>query len=284
MGDVSAVVVNYNAASVIGECIASLRAEGVAEVIVADNASADGSRAVVGDGAVWLPTGGNLGFGTGANRGAAASGGGGHLLICNPDLTLRPGAVQAMADVLDRDPGVGIVGPLIENLDGTTYPSPRVFPRLTDSIGHALFGLFKPDNPFTRRYKLLDLDRTRAQPDVEWVSGSCFMARRQAWDELGGFDESYFMFAEDMDLCWRARAAGWRIAFEPAAAVVHAEGVSRGSHPYRMIVEHHRSLLKFVSRTTTGWRQALLPLFAAGLAVRAGVAVADRRLRALRAR
>jgi N-acetylglucosaminyl-diphospho-decaprenol L-rhamnosyltransferase len=283
VADVSAVVVNYNAAGVLGDCIRSLHSEGVDDVVVADNASADDSRAIVGDAAEWLPTGGNLGFGAGANRGASAVSGP-YLLICNPDLTLQPGAVKAMAEVLDGDPGVGIVGPRIENLDGSTYPSPRVFPRLLDAVGHAVIGLFKPDNPYTRRYKLLDMDRTQAMADVEWVSGSCFMIRRTTWDGLGGFDESYFMFAEDMDLCWRARRQGWRVAFEPAAGVIHVEGVSRRHHPYRMIVQHHRSLLKFARRTTTGPARLLLPLFALGLAVRAALACGQRALHQLRAK
>jgi N-acetylglucosaminyl-diphospho-decaprenol L-rhamnosyltransferase len=283
VADVSAVVVNYNAAGVLGDCIRSLHSEGVDDVVVADNASVDDSRAIVGDAAEWLPTGGNLGFGAGANRGASAVSGQ-YLLICNPDLTLQPGAVKAMAEVLDGDPGVGIVGPRIENLDGSTYPSPRVFPRLVDAVGHAVIGLFKPDNPSTRRYKLLGMDRTQAMADVEWVSGSCFMIRRTTWDGLGGFDESYFMFAEDMDLCWRARRQGWRVAFEPAAGVIHVEGVSRRRHPYRMIVQHHRSLLKFAGRTTTGPARLLLPVFALGLAVRAALACGQRALHELRAK
>jgi N-acetylglucosaminyl-diphospho-decaprenol L-rhamnosyltransferase len=278
MPDVSAVVVNYNAASVIGDCLRSLRDEGVEEVVVADNASSDDSREVVGNAAVWLSNGANLGYGAGANRGAQATSGR-YLLVCNPDLTFQPGAVKAMAQVLDNDGGVGIVGPRIENLDGTTYPSPRVFPRLSDSIGHAVVGLVRPDNPWTRRYKLLDMDRTALVPSVDWVSGSCFMVRRSLWDELGGFDESYFMFAEDMDLCWRAGRRGWRVAFEPAATVVHVEGVSRRGHPYRMLALHHWSLLKFQARTLTGWRRALLPAIAAGLAVRAAAAIAQRALR-----
>ena len=111
---------------------------------------------------------------------------------------------------------------------------------------------------------------------MDWVSGACFVARREALDRLGGFDESYFMYSEDVDLCWRAWRAGWRVAYEPAAAVVHAQGASADQHPYRMIVAHHRSLLRFARRTTTGGRRALLPVVAAGLALRAALACAQR--------
>jgi N-acetylglucosaminyl-diphospho-decaprenol L-rhamnosyltransferase len=283
--DVGAVVVNFNAARVIGDCIESLRAEGVAEIVVTDNASADDSRQVVGDSAVWLPTGANLGLGGGANRGVAAlAPSTEYLLICNPDVILAPGAVKAMAAVLDADPAAGIVGPRVENPDGTVYPTPRIFPGMLDAVGHAFVGFVKPDNQFTRRYRMLDVDRSAPSPDVDWVSGSCFMARRAAWEQLGGFDESYFMYAEDVDLCWRAKAAGWRVAFEPAARVVHLQGHSTDQRAYRMIVRHHLSLWKFSARTVRGPQRALLPLVAVGLAVRAALACGQRAVRRLRNR
>ena len=278
MAEVSAVVVNYKAERVIGDCLRSLRSEGVAEIVVADNSPTHEARDVVADLAEWFPTGGNYGLGGGSNRGAQRTTGE-YVLCVNPDVTVEPGAVKAMAAVLENDPGVGIVGPLIENPDGTVYPSPRVFPGLLDSIGHAVIGLVKPENPFTRRYKMLDVDRTVPSADVDWVSGSCFLARRTAWDALGGFDESYFMYAEDLDLCWRAKQAGWRVAFEPAARVVHIQGHSTAQAAYRMIVQHHRSLWKFTYRTATGWQRALLPVVAVGLAVRAAAACGPRALR-----
>ena len=104
---------------------------------------------------------------------------------------------------------------------------------------------------------------------VDWVSGACFLVRRSAFEEVGGFDEAYFMYAEDVDLCWRLGRAGWRVAYVPAAEVTHLQGVSTDRHPYRMIVEHHRSLLRFAARSSEGWRRALLPLVALGIGARA---------------
>ena len=104
------------------------------------------------------------------------------------------------------------------------------------------------------------------------MSGACFLVRRSAFEEVGGFDEAYFMYAEDVDLCWRLGRAGWRAAYVPAAEVTHLQGVSTDPHPYRMILEHHRSLLRFAVRSSSGWRRALLPLVTVGLAVRAGLA------------
>ena len=282
---VSAVVVNYKARDLLLECVRSLRAEGVADVVVADNHSADGSEealAASDRSARFLDTGGNLGYGAAANRGAASATGD-YLLVCNSDVVVEPGAVKALSAVLDGDPQAGLAAPLLENLDGTLYPSPRTFPDLGVAAGHAFLGRVAPGNRFTRRYRMLDWDHGHAL-EAEWVSGACFLARRTAWEQLGGFDEAFFMYAEDVDLCWRAHRAGWTVVFEPAARVVHAQGVSTDLHPYRMIVEHHRSLLRFYRRTAAGAQVALLPVVGAGLVVRAGLMCGQRAVHAARAR
>ena len=274
---VSAVVVSYNARDHLVDCVRSLRAEGIADVVVPDNGSTDGSgEALAGSdpAARFLPTGGNLGYGSAANRGVAVAAGD-LVLVLNPDVVVEPGAVKALAAALDRDPRIGVAGPRIENPGGSVYPSARRFPSLGDSIGHAFLGLFLPRNRFTRRYRMLDWDHAEAS-EVDWVSGSCFLARRAAWDQVGGFDEGYFMYAEDVDLCWRMRGRGWTVAYEPAARVLHVQGVSADQRPYRMIVEHHRALFRFARRTSTGPRRALLPLVAAGLAARTVLACAQR--------
>lgn len=277
--DVSAVVVNYNARDHLLECLRSLRSEGVDDIVVADNASIDGSEDAVrqADPAVhYHQTGANLGYGTGANRAAARTDPSTRYLLCtNPDAVLQPGAVKAMVETLDARPEVAIVGPRIEEPDGTVYPSVRTFPSVPDAVGHAVFGMVKPDNPWTRRYRMLDADHSRAA-DVDWVSGACFLVRRRAWEQVRGFDEGYFMYAEDVDLCWRLRRAGWEVAFEPAARVVHVQGVSTDRHPYRMIAEHHRGLLRFAARSSRGRDRLLLPLMALGLVLRTPVAWAHR--------
>ena len=281
----SAVVVNYNARDHLVACVRSLRSEGVEEVVVADNSSVDGSGAALQSSdpqARFLPTGGNLGYGTAANMAAEVTTGEA-LLVCNSDVLVEPGALKSLTAALDADHRLAFVGPRIENSDGTLYPSPRTFPDLGVALGHAALGLVVPANRFTRRYRMLDWDHA-GPAEVEWVSGACFLARRDAWDLLGGFDESYFMYAEDVDLCWRARHAGWKVGFEPEARVVHAQGVSTDLAPYRMIVEHHRSLLRFYRKSTVGPAALLAPLVALGLAARAGVACAHRALTAARAR
>jgi len=277
------VVVNYESGPDLARCVADLRAAGLRELVAVDNGSTDGSLAAAVSAVPGLEAvspGGNLGYGAAVNRGVAATSSP-LLLVCNPDLEVPAGAVDALVVALESDPGIALVGPLIRTPDGDRYPSARRFPSLVDAAGHALLGLFVPDNRFTRNYQRSELDGAAAgvRP-VDWVSGACFLVRRAAFESVGGFDESYFMYAEDVDLCWRLGRAGWLVAYAPEAEVTHLQGRATDHHPYRMILEHHRSLLRFASRTSTGWRRALLPLVAVGVGVRAALACLARATKA----
>jgi N-acetylglucosaminyl-diphospho-decaprenol L-rhamnosyltransferase len=158
-----------------------------------------------------------------------------------------------------------------------------VVPRLRDAVGHGVFGLIRPRNQFTRRYRQLDADPDRPR-DVDWVSGATVWLRRSAVEGIGGWDEGYFMYAEDVDLCWRLRSAGWRIAFEPAGRVMHVQGASTKLRPNRMIVAHHRSLLRFAAKRWRGGRRILLVPAAVFLGARAAVLVLVRSVLRLRPR
>jgi N-acetylglucosaminyl-diphospho-decaprenol L-rhamnosyltransferase len=275
--DVGAVVVNYNGGRALADCVASLRADGVAEVVVVDNGSRDTSLQALRErdkDALWQAAGENLGYGRAANLGARSCRRP-YLLVCNPDLVVKPGTLARLVGLMDREPTVGITGPRLVNGDGTLYPSARAFPSLVDAVGHGLLGLFWPGNRFSRRYKLLDWDHGETRP-VDWVSGAFLVVRRDLWDAIDGFDPHYFMYLEDVDLCWRARQAGWQVVYEPAGEVVHLQGMSTDRRPYQMIVAHHRSLWRFAWRSTAGWRRALLPLIGVGLAARAVVACGSR--------
>ncbi|MCU4185705.1 glycosyltransferase family 2 protein [Acidiferrimicrobium sp. IK] len=278
-----AVVVNYNAAGHLGPCLASLRAAGATRVVVVDNGSTDDSAAVVAGAdpdATWMETGANLGYGKAANLAAAALDAD-HLVIANPDLVVGGHALRALRARLDAEPDLGIVGPRILNPDGSLYPSARTFPDMVDAIGHGLLGGVAPRNPFTRRYRLLDWDHSQPAR-VDWVSGACFLIRRTVWDRLGGFDPAYFMYLEDVDLCWRASKAGWAVGYEPAAEVVHVQGVSANQHPYRMLAAHHQSMWRFAWRSTEGPKRLALPVVAVGLAARLALSCAQHKIGAAR--
>ncbi len=267
----SAVVVNYRSAALTAACVASLRADGVGEVVVVDSAPGDDCEArLAGSGATFVGLDDNLGYGAAANAGVARASGEA-IVICNPDLVVVPGTVAALVATLDADPSLAAVGPRIDRPDGTRYPSARAFPSLADAAGHAFVGLATTRNPWSRRY--LRSDAEAAGP-VDWVSGAFMLVRRSAFEAVGGFDESYFMFLEDVDLCRRLRLAGWGVAYEPAGRVVHLEGASRESAPYRMIIAHHRSLLRYGWRAGSARERALFPLIAAGIAARTAALLA----------
>jgi N-acetylglucosaminyl-diphospho-decaprenol L-rhamnosyltransferase len=277
---VVAIVVNYNAARHLTTCLRSLDANGVDDVVVVDNGSVDASHQVARTAGVhWVPTGANLGYGRAANVGAATAPARAapYLLICNPDTDLDEGAVPALRAVLAAGPDLGLVGPRLSNPDGSLYPSARTFPDLVDAMGHGLFGMFSPRNRFTRRYRMLDWDHGR-RARVDWVSGACFLVRRSAWDQVGGFNPAYFMYMEDVDLCWRLKQSGWGVGYEPAARVLHVQGVSTNYHPYRMLAAHHLSMWRFAKSATVGPKRAALPLVAVGLVARFGAASVGHKL------
>jgi N-acetylglucosaminyl-diphospho-decaprenol L-rhamnosyltransferase len=279
---VAAVVVDHDTGPLLSGCVRSLLDDGVATVVVVENGAPGGAEAALGELLTDGPEGrvrvvrpgANLGYGAGVNRGLAALAAGSSpewVLVSNPDLEVHPGTLDALRRALEANPAWALVGPRIFTDAGEVYPSVRAFPSFTDAAGHALLAVFKPDNPFTKRY-----NPGTPEGDVVtgagWVSGSCFLARRSALEELGGFDESYFMYLEDTDLCWRAHHAGWGVGFAGTAAVTHIQGVSTARDPYRMMVAHHRSALRFTFRTTTGWRRLALPLAVLVLGARLAMA------------
>jgi len=277
-GRAAAVVVDFDAGDLLVECVTSLVSEGATPIVVVENGTPGPAAALLAHRDVDLQVsmidpGANLGYGSAANRGVAATGDARYVLVCNPDLRLHPGALGALVDVLDGEPAWGIVGPRILTPEGDPYPSVRRFPTPVDAVGHALLGLARPDNPFSRRYGRALEAAAGAEPRLaDWVSGSCMLIRRSAFEDLGGFDERYFMFAEDMDLCWRAHRSGWGVGFVPGAVVTHHQGVTTARRPYRMLVAHHRSAWRFACVSTQGWRRAGLPVAAMVLATRLGVA------------
>jgi N-acetylglucosaminyl-diphospho-decaprenol L-rhamnosyltransferase len=279
-GQIAAVVVDHDAGPLLAGCVSSLLEDGASPVVVVENGAAGSAAAALKSVPVDIVRPGrNVGFGAGVNRGLAALAGEETppewVLVCNPDLVVHTGALTAMRQALESEHAWALVGPRIFSETGEVYPSVRNFPSFADAAGHALLALFNPRNSFTLRYN----PGTPEGPAVTaagWVSGSCFLARRRALEELGGFDEAYFMYAEDMDLCWRAHDAGWGVGFAGTAEVTHVQGVSTARHPYRMMVAHHRSALRFTFRTTKGWRRAALPL--AVLVLGARIVIATLRL------
>jgi N-acetylglucosaminyl-diphospho-decaprenol L-rhamnosyltransferase len=272
----AAVVVNYESGDALTSCVGSLLADesagGPPEVVVVDNGSADGSvaalRAAYPAVTVVAP-GANLGYARAANLGAAATRAP-VVAVVNPDTEVEPGTAGALVARLQADDDLGAVGPKLHNPDGSRYPSARSAPSLADAVGHAVLGGVAPGNRFTRRYRQLDVDPDLAR-SVEWISGAAVWLRRDALDRIGGWDERFFLFFEDVDLCRRLERDGWRVAYEPTGHVVHEVGGSRAAAPVRSIVEHHRAAYQYADKWWHGPRRLLLPVAAAFLAARGAV-------------
>ena len=280
----SVVVVNYNSGDLLARCVASVLADASTgtppEVVVVDNASCDRSLQQLADdegdvAVVRSPR--NLGYAAAANLGIARTSAP-VVAVLNPDTWLEPGTGAALLARL-ADQGIGAVGPRLINPDGSTYPSARSVPSVGVAVGHGLLHFVWEANPFTRRYRQLGVDPSTAR-DVDWVSGAAVWLRRDALEQVGGWDERYFMYVEDVDLCWRLRRAGWRVVYEPAGRVEHVQGTSTRTRPYRMLFEHHRSLWRFAVRRFTGPRRVLLAPAAVFLAARALLAMAHHALAA----
>jgi len=276
----AAVIVNFEAGELLRDCVGSVLADdsaGPVELVVVDNGSGDASVRVMSEAypaVTVIAAPGNVGYARGANLGIAATRAP-IVAVLNADTRLEPGAAAALVARLESQPRVGACGPRLKNTDGTDYPSARADPSLPIAVGHSLFGTWWPSNPFTKRYRQVDADPSRPRV-VDWVSGAGVWLRRRALDTVGGWDERYFMYLEDVDLCHRLRRAGWEIVYEPGGVVWHVQGASTRRRPVRMLVEHHRSAWRFARVRLTGPRSLLLPFVALYLAVRAVASIAAR--------
>lgn len=261
--DLAVVIVNYNAGEYLERCVATLLAssgDASLEVVVVDNASQDGSAraaAMAHPEIHLIENPDNRGFGAGANIGIRATSAP-FILVINPDAEIWAGTLGGFVKLARERPGAGAIGPLIRNADGTLYPTGRAVPSLVTAAGHALVGPLVPKNRFSRAYRMADWDRG-SEREVEWISGSCMLLRRKALDEIGLFDERFFLYAEEVDLFKRLRDAGWSVLFTPELEIVHEGGVSIG-RSRKMNLQHSKSVyLYFEKHHARGWRRALLP-------------------------
>ena len=251
--DISIIVVSYNTRAMTLNCLAALDAalegDGVAaEIFVVDNGSADGSAAAVRGafpGVRVIENARNAGFGA-ANNQAMRSAGGEFVLLLNSDAFVRPGAIGAMVRCLRDHPEAGAVGPRLLNGDGSLQRSCYKFPGPGRAAAEGL--LLTAAFPNHRRlgdYRAWDHAGGR---EVGFVIGACLLLRRAALDEVGMFDEDFFLYAEETDLCYRLRRAGWAVRFTPEAEVVHLNGGSGKAQPDRVFEEFQRGQERFVRK------------------------------------
>lgn len=247
----SVVVVSFNVAPLLVRCLRAVLAERVPgghEVIVVDNASADGSAALVRERfpeVRLVANEANVGFARATNQGLALARGRA-LLLLNPDTEPQPGALATLLDFLDRHPDAAAVGPALRNPDGTRqracfrFPTIVMFfldlfplhPRLMESRLNGRYPAERRERPFR----------------IDHPLGACMLLRREALEDVGPLDEGYFIYCEEVDWCWRARKAGWQIYHVPQAVVVHVGGQSTRQAPEAMFVALYRSRLRLLAR------------------------------------
>ncbi|WP_276786843.1 glycosyltransferase family 2 protein [Trueperella bernardiae] len=236
------------------------------EAVVVNNGSATPALDAARSRATVIDAPANLGYGKANNLGARGFTGP-WLLIVNPDVRLEPGSVARMIGAAANYPRGGAFAPKIMTPEGEVYPSVRQFPRLVAGTGHALFGRVWPGNPWTARYHANGA--TGSTHSVDWLSGACLLIRREAFEDVGGFDVDFFMFFEDTMLGEDLARAGWQRVFVHDAMAVHDQGKSWRERPEPMMREHHRSAYRYLAKVyDRPWQAPLRAAIKAGLKVR----------------
>lgn len=259
------ILVNWNTKDLLDRCLGGLEAssgDSRAQIVVIDNASTDGSAEFIRrrhPRIRLIANGENEGFARAVNRGLAATTQD-LVLVLNPDAMPTPGAIRSMIELMRSDPTIGIVGPRLIGAGDRPQISVANHPSLATELLHKpMLSRLLPGRFYSRHY----------QPDspvqVETVIGACMLLNRAMLREIGDFDESYFLFLEETDLCLRARRAGWKVVFHPKVRVLHHQGASATQAEIRARVEYARSLAVYFAKHHSPMSGRLL---AAGLWIR----------------
>ncbi|NOZ75931.1 MAG: glycosyltransferase [FCB group bacterium] len=248
---VSVLIVNYNVRDYIIHCIQSVRQSdysGTVEIIVVDNHSFDDSVAMIRKQfpeITVLANATNRGFGKAVNQ-AAEKATGDYFLILNPDTVVQENSISRLITYVQTHPEIGMVGPKILNADGTLQPAcKRSFPTLSVALPKilGLSSLF-PKSRWAGKYNLTYLDENQPH-SVDAVSGSCMLVPKTIFHEVGGFDPAFFMFGEDLDLCYRIKTLGKEIHYTPTTQIVHYQGESVKSAPFDSLNAFYTAMIHF---------------------------------------
>jgi len=279
MPEVSVIIVNWNARQYLARCLAALAEHGAGvdyDLWVVDNASEDDSVAFVQRAypqAHLIVNAQNVGFAR-ANNQAMAQSTGRFLLLLNSDAFLQAGALEALLQAMRDHPDTGIAGAQLFYEDGRLQRSCYAFPTLASELWQTLWldRLF-PHSRVFGGYQMTwwAMDTPR---EVDWVMGACILVRREALEQVGGFDETFFMYSEETDLCYRMKQAGWKVRYVPEARVVHVWGGSANLAGRETLIRLYQSRVQFfrkhygpvtaffyklllgcssLARTTMGW-------------------------------
>jgi GT2 family glycosyltransferase len=268
VADLSIIIVSWNVRELLRRCLQSiLTAEGLSlEIVVVDNASTDGSPEMVRaefPQARLLANDENRGFTAANNQGLGLSQGRA-LLLLNPDTEVVGDALHTLLDYLQAHPQVGVLGPRLVYPDGSLQSSRRRFPTFaTALVESTVVQELWPDNAMLRRYYLHDTPDDAVQ-EVDWLVGACLLARRECYEQIGGLDEGYFMYSEELDWCRRAKEAGWQIVYLPTATVIHHEGKSSEQVVPARHIHFQSSKIRYFHKHHGRWQAGALRWFLLG--------------------
>jgi N-acetylglucosaminyl-diphospho-decaprenol L-rhamnosyltransferase len=259
-GDGLAIItVTYSPGDSINEMLASIPAATASNptVILSDNGSTDGSVEAAVERFPFARlhrNPGNPGYGGAINSAVADLDHSiGWILVVNPDTEFGEGSVDALLAVAKSDPTIGSVGPLIVSDDGVPYPSARALPSFRTGVMHAVFSGVWPNNPWSRAYRQDAVIEQGRQVPTGWLSGACVLVRRVAFNQVGGFDDRYFMYFEDVDLGKSLGEAGWSNIYAPSARIMHIGGTTAARFPVRTLTAHHDSAYRYIAKKHPEW-------------------------------
>ena len=267
---VSVVIVSWNTRDLLRGCLASIELSPlVLETFVVDNASEDGSIEMVRaefPRVTVIPNGDNLGFGR-ANNLAFARASGEYVLLLNPDAQLEADALESLVGTLDNQSSTAVVGPHVVNADGSIQSTRRRFPTVATLFVEStpLQSVLSAQHSLLRDYYVLDRPDDAPQR-VDWLVGACLLVRRSALVQVGGFDERFFMYFEEIDWCRRFRKTGWSVVFEPPARVRHLGGQSSNQVPTRRQCEFNESKCRYARKWHSLFTALVLRWFLFGAA------------------
>ena len=247
MAKISIIILNWNTRDLLAQCLDSIeqhKGEFQLEILVVDNASNDGSQAMLKEKYPQIRliiNSQNVGFAKGNNQ-AMQVAQGDYFLLWNSDTFAIPGAMQSLLYLAEKEPKAGIVGAQLRNADNSFQASYSPFPNQWREF-LILTGLGRTF--LDHAYPSLGPEEEKGPQIVDYVEGACLLVRRQAFQEVGGFDEGYFMYAEEVDWCYRMAKHGWQVWYQPEAKVIHLGGASSAGRRTHREADLYRSRIRF---------------------------------------
>ena len=252
--ELSIIIVNYNHSHLLKSALQSvyLTTKNIHfEIILIDNSFQDeGLESVLNQFPEirLIDNTTNLGFACANNQGAVMAKGD-FLLFLNPDTTMKEGTIETMLGHLRANPSVGVVGPKVLNLNGTIQYSCRKFPTIWSGLfnRYSLMTRLFPNNRYSKDYLMLDYDHSSIR-SVDWVSGCCMMIPASTFKKVNGFDENYFLFIEDVDLCQIMRKENYRVDYLPSAKIFHKISSSNARIASQTIIKRHKGMIYYYKK------------------------------------